>query len=314
MFDSSVLAKVKSAVIKKLFFGTERTTEGDILAKSKNSEHKMEIVFLNISEIRPYPNNNKIHDDDQIDQLAGLLDEFGADQPIVLDANKVIIKGEGRWLAAKRLNWETYPCTFSTHLTEHQVIANRIADNKGASLKYDKEKIRFDVGTLDRAGYDLSKTALGFDSLKDLMRSKEDGIDTGLELSRAMSKGYEEVKKQQADSMPVTSLPAWMPQSPPEVYDRHTNVLSAPEVGTKGTHVFTHVCPHCGGDLNADSESNQGQDKRSHSQASKEKPTLANDPKPDGRLARFLGRRSESSPLRNRSQTKVCTAKKRKPK
>jgi len=130
---------------------------------------KPEIVWLDPKELTPYINNSKIHSDEQIDKLAGVIAEFGFTQPILVDKDKVIVAGHGRREAALRLNMSSVPVVFADHLDENQIKASRIADNKLASLEYDKDKLAFDIGTLDRAGFDLNLTGIGFDEIKDLL-------------------------------------------------------------------------------------------------------------------------------------------------
>lgn len=145
--------------------------------KETKIKTEMKIIQMSPKDITPYINNNKIHSDEQIDRLAGMIAEFGFDQPIVVDQAKVIIKGEGRWLAAKRLDLPTVPVHIADHLDEHQIKASRIADNKVASLEYDMEKMKFDLGSLERVGFDLNLTGLSFDELDDLMKNGEIGSD-----------------------------------------------------------------------------------------------------------------------------------------
>lgn len=132
-------------------------------------EWKPEIVWLDPKELTPYINNSKIHSDEQIDHLAGSIAEFGFNQPILVDKDKVIVAGHGRREAALRLNMSSVPVVFADHLDENQIKASRIADNKLASLEYDKDKLAFDIGTLDRAGFDLNLTGVGFEDIKELL-------------------------------------------------------------------------------------------------------------------------------------------------
>lgn len=138
---------------------------------------KPEIVWLDPKELTPYINNSKIHSDEQIDHLAGSIAEFGFNQPILVDKDKVIVAGHGRREAALRLNMSSVPVVFADHLDENQIKASRIADNKLASLEYDKDKLAFDIGTLDRAGFDLNLTGIGFDEIKDLLTIGELGSE-----------------------------------------------------------------------------------------------------------------------------------------
>ena len=136
-------------------------------------DFKMQVQWLDPKELTPYVNNSKVHSDEQIDKLSGIIAEFGFDQPIVVDRDRVIVKGHGRREAALRLNMSSVPVVFADHLDENQIKASRIADNKLASLEYDKDKLAFDIGTLDRAGFDLNLTGIGFEEIKDLLNPSE---------------------------------------------------------------------------------------------------------------------------------------------
>lgn len=89
----------------------------------------MTVVEKKISEIRPYENNPRINDG-AVDKVAESLKEFGWKQPIVIDADGVIIAGHTRYKAAQKLGMDKVPCLVADDLTENQVRAYRLADNK----------------------------------------------------------------------------------------------------------------------------------------------------------------------------------------
>lgn len=126
--------------------------------------------MMPIKSLTPYVKNNKIHSEEQLDLLASMIAEFGFDQPIVVDKKLVLIKGEARWLAAKRLGMSLVPVIVADHLSETQVMASRIADNKVSSTVYDLANLKFDLGTIERTGFDMSLTGLGFDEISDLLK------------------------------------------------------------------------------------------------------------------------------------------------
>lgn len=89
----------------------------------------MTVVEKKISEIRPYENNPRINDG-AVDKVAESLKEFGWKQPIVIDSDGVIIAGHTRYKAAQKLGMDKVPCLVADDLTEDQVRAYRLADNK----------------------------------------------------------------------------------------------------------------------------------------------------------------------------------------
>lgn len=121
-------------------------------------DFKAQIEYVSPQDLTPYANNMKKHPIHQIDKIASQIATFGFDQPIVVDKNKVIIKGHGRREAAIRLGLKAVPIIVQD-LDENQARAARIADNKVAESDYDEDMLRFELGTLDRQeDFDMSLT------------------------------------------------------------------------------------------------------------------------------------------------------------
>lgn len=91
-----------------------------------------QIEMWDIDDVIPYENNVKVHDKKQVDKIARSIKEFGFDQPLVVDANGVLIKGHGRRLAAIELGLKKVPVLVRADLDEDQVKASRLADNRVA--------------------------------------------------------------------------------------------------------------------------------------------------------------------------------------
>ena len=114
-----------------------------------------------IEAIRPYEGNPRINDD-AVDAVAASLKEFGFRQPIVIDAEGVIIVGHTRWKAAKKLGLAKVPVHVATDLSLEKVKAYRVADNQTATLaEWDLDLLPIELKDLQQADYDL--TLLGFD-------------------------------------------------------------------------------------------------------------------------------------------------------
>ena len=121
----------------------------------------MKIELRPLDSIKPYPNNPRVNDD-AVDAVAASLREFGFRQPIVVDAEGVIICGHTRFKAAKKLGLEKLPVHVATDLTPEQIKAYRIADNQTATLaEWNFELLPIELADLQAANYDLS--LLGFD-------------------------------------------------------------------------------------------------------------------------------------------------------
>lgn len=134
----------------------------------------MLIKLVPVTEIRPYERNSKKHDAVQVKKIAESIRQFGWDQPIVVDADNVIIKGHGRRLAAIELGLKEAPVLVRADLTPEQVRAARLADNRVALSDIDTELMRAELADLN---YDLAG----------IFDDKE--LDFGLEDLGAMSAG-----------------------------------------------------------------------------------------------------------------------------
>lgn len=89
----------------------------------------MNVVDLPVSEVKPYENNPR-DNSRAVEYVKKSIEEFGFQQPLVLDKDKTIIVGHTRFLAAKEIGLETVPCVIADNLTEAQAKAYRLADNK----------------------------------------------------------------------------------------------------------------------------------------------------------------------------------------
>jgi len=120
------------------------------------------IEQVDIKLIKPYSNNNKLHDEKQVSLLAKQIKEHGFDVPIVVDKDYIIIKGHGRLLAATKLSMKKVPCIIRKDLNHSQIQAARIADNKLSESPWDTMNLANELGELRLAEYDVELT--GFDN------------------------------------------------------------------------------------------------------------------------------------------------------
>lgn len=89
----------------------------------------MQIIDRQVAELVPYENNTR-HNEDAVKFVKASIQQFGFKVPIVISPENVIIAGHTRVLAAKELGMETVPCVIADDLTEEQMKAFRLADNK----------------------------------------------------------------------------------------------------------------------------------------------------------------------------------------
>lgn len=97
----------------------------------------MEIKNIAVKDLIPYEKNTKKHDDVQINNVAESIKQYGFVQPIVIDKNNVVVIGHCRLLAAKKLKMADVPCVCVEDLTDEQVKALRIVDNKSNESPWD---------------------------------------------------------------------------------------------------------------------------------------------------------------------------------
>lgn len=136
------------------------------------SKEKPIIIMLPPEKLTPYANNAKTHSTEQVDKVAGQIAKFGFDQPVLVDKEYVIIKGHCRREAALRLQLKEVPVIVADHLSDYEAMAARIADNKVATLgEIDNEKLSFDLGTLERNGFNLEDTAYEITEIADILSS-----------------------------------------------------------------------------------------------------------------------------------------------
>lgn len=93
----------------------------------------MEVKEWPIDKVKPYDKNPR-NNDDAVEATANSIKEFGWQQPIVVDKYGVIIVGHTRLKAAKKLELKQVPVTVAEKLTDEQVKAYRLADNKTGEL------------------------------------------------------------------------------------------------------------------------------------------------------------------------------------
>lgn len=119
----------------------------------------MEIKVFNLSEIKPYENNPR-KNDKSIDLVANSIQQFGFKVPIVIDADNVIVAGHTRYKAAVKLGMDSVPCIVADDLTDEQIKAFRLADNKvGEQSTWDMDLLAEELDSI----LDLDMSDFGFD-------------------------------------------------------------------------------------------------------------------------------------------------------
>lgn len=125
----------------------------------------MKIENISVDELKPYQNNARTHSDKQVSQIARSIKDFGFNNPVLVDSKNNIIAGHGRVLAAKQLGLLNVPVIRHEHLTELQLKAYILADNKLAEKAgWDRDILRIEFENILNLDIDFDLTATGFDT------------------------------------------------------------------------------------------------------------------------------------------------------
>lgn len=115
----------------------------------------MEIMNIKTEQLVPYDKNTKKHDKTQINNVAESIKQYGFVQPIVIDKDNVVVIGHCRLLAAKKLKMKEVPCVCVEDLTEEQVKALRIVDNKSNESEWDFDFLPDELAEIDLSAFDF---------------------------------------------------------------------------------------------------------------------------------------------------------------
>lgn len=131
----------------------------------------LKLIDIQLCDLKPYENNPRLNDE-AVDGVAESIRQFGYRSPIIIDnmENKQIIAGHTRYKALQKLGFEKVQCIVADDLTEEQVRAYRLADNKVA------EKAQWDFELLDKelAGIlNIDMSSFGFGDLDSTEEEKE---------------------------------------------------------------------------------------------------------------------------------------------
>jgi len=138
----------------------------------------MEIINRSVNDLIPYVNNTRTHSDEQVQQIASSIKEFGFTNPILLDENNGIIAGHGRLMGAKLLNFDEVPTITLKGLSEAQIKAYIIADNKLAlNAGWDEEMLKMEIEGLMEMSFDIDLLGFSLDELNDLDISMDGDLE-----------------------------------------------------------------------------------------------------------------------------------------
>ena len=138
----------------------------------------MKIENWDIDKVKPYDKNPR-NNDDAVEATANSIREFGWQQPIVVDTDGIVIVGHTRLKAAKKLNLDQVPVTVANNLTDEQVKAYRLADNKTGELaEWESKMLNEELDEI----LNIDMEQFGFEPEKDEEIEEEPEIEFSQEL------------------------------------------------------------------------------------------------------------------------------------
>ena len=138
------------------------------------------IEQVDTATLIPYARNARTHSEAQVAQIAGSIQEFGFNNPVLIDAENGIIAGHGRVMAANLLKLERVPCIRLAHLSDAQKRAFILADNRIAlNSGWDTEMLANELSDLHADEFDLGLMGFDADELAKLLAfESSDGEST----------------------------------------------------------------------------------------------------------------------------------------
>ena len=127
----------------------------------------LKIEYKKTGDLIPYINNSRTHSEQQVQQVAASIKEFGFTNPLLVDEQGGIIAGHGRLQAAQKMGMDEVPTIMLEGLTEAQRKAYVIADNQLAlNANWDIEQLNIEMESLAELDFDFKVT--GFDSIPEI--------------------------------------------------------------------------------------------------------------------------------------------------
>ena len=125
----------------------------------------MEIIEKFTKELIPYANNPR-ENDGAVDAVAASIKEFGFKVPVIIDKDNIIVAGHTRIKAAGKLGIDKVPCIIADDLSEEQIKAFRLADNKvGELAQWDFSKLEEELKELSEMDLDFQMDEFGFSEI-----------------------------------------------------------------------------------------------------------------------------------------------------
>jgi len=131
-----------------------------------------------VKDLVPYAKNARTHSEEQIDQIARAIEQWGWTVPCLVDEKGGLIAGHGRVLAAKQLGLDEVPVVVARGWSAAQKRAYVLADNKlTENGGWDDDLLKVEIEELQGEGFDLTLTGFSMDEIGELLDETDDGIE-----------------------------------------------------------------------------------------------------------------------------------------
>lgn len=130
---------------------------------------ELNIKYMSIRDLKPYKKNAKKHNKEQVEQIANSIKEFGFTQPVIIDKNNEVVAGHGRILGAKKAGLKQVPTVCLEELTEEQIKAYRLVDNKLNESEWDSVLLAQELEEIQ----DLDMDLFGFDLAEEIEQEEK---------------------------------------------------------------------------------------------------------------------------------------------
>ena len=152
----------------------------------------MNVINKKLNEIKPYDKNPR-KNDEAVKYVVQSIKDFGFKVPIIIDKNNIIVCGHTRYKAAKKLKLDTVPCIMADDLTDEQIKAYRLADNKvGEFAEWDFDLLKEEIESLTT----IDVSDFGFEI--DIPKSADEVVDDNFDVDKSVE-NIKETKSKPGD-------------------------------------------------------------------------------------------------------------------
>ena len=133
----------------------------------------MKIVSVKLHDLKPYENNPRLNDN-AVDSVANSIKEFGFKVPLVITKDNEIVAGHTRYKASLKLGLDEVPCIIADDLSDEQIKAFRLADNKVSELaEWDFTKLEIELSEIE-----MDMSLFSFEDLEIEEEEEETTVNT----------------------------------------------------------------------------------------------------------------------------------------